>query len=243
MPSHESSTPANTPAGSTGEPFGPASDVVDLVGYLGSLRRYAVPALAVAVLVFAAAFFISGRGTEARAPQIDARLAVLPASGTSSPGALMDLRVAAASYGATIESNQVLETVAAAPGRGWTPAGVKAAVSVVVLPDSLLIDLKVQGTSVEDGTAMANATIAALQQEAPRQLGLMVGGSAPRIDVVAAPEPTLQVAGSSRSSLQSLILAGLGAIVAGFLAAAALLARADWSQRRSNRRGRVSGGL
>ena len=89
--------------------------------------------------------------------------------------------------------------MAAAPGRGWTAAGVKAAVTVVVLTDSLLIDLKVQSASIEDATAMANATIAALQQEAPRQLGLTVDG----------------------------------AVVAGFLVAAALSARADWTRRRS----------
>ena len=162
-----------------------------------------MPALLVATLVFAGAFLISGRGTDARVVQVDARLAVLPASATRSPGTLADLRVAAASYGATIESNQVLEAVAAAPGRGWTAAGVKAAVTVVVLTDSLLIDLKVQSASIEDATAMANATIAALQQEAPRQLGLTVDGAAPMI------------------------------AVAGFLVAAALSARADWTRRRS----------
>lgn len=234
VPSDESSTSVNnTSDGSPATPVAPPSDVVDLFGYLGGLRRYAVPALLVATLVFAGAFLISGRGTDARVVQVDARLAVLPASATRSPGTLADLRVAAASYGATIESNQVLEAVAAAPGRGWTAAGVKAAVTVVVLTDSLLIDLKVQSASIEDATAMANATIAALQQEAPRQLGLTVDGAAPKIAVVSVPEATLQVAGSSRSSLQSLILAGLGALVAGFLVAAALSARADWTRRRS----------
>jgi hypothetical protein len=41
---------------------------------------------------------------------------------------------------------------------------VSGAVTVVVLTDSLLID-PAQSASIEDATAMANATIAALQQE------------------------------------------------------------------------------
>jgi capsular polysaccharide biosynthesis protein len=203
--------------------------VVDIVGYLARLRRYAVPALLVAALVFAGAFLLSGRTVETSGTIVDTRIAVLPPAGKAADVALTDVRVAAASYAATLDSTPLLVQVAAEPGRNWTPSRVQGAMTRVLLTDSLLIDLHVQSSSIEDGIAMSRALVAALEDQAPKQLGLTLAGAAPEVRVVFGPERALAPAATSRSSLQSTILAGFGAAVAGFLVAAGLAA---WSDRR-----------
>ena len=234
MPSHDAAEPAAAgPPGPADRQRATRSDVVDIVGYFRELRRFAAPALLVAVLVFVGAFMLAGRGTDARSTLVDARVAVLPASADASATRLTDLRVLTGSYAATVSSPQVLPKVSSEPGRGWTAAGVKAAVTTVTPPDSLLLDLRVQGSSVEDGIALANSVIAALQDEGPRQLPVTIGGATPILKVVSPPAASLTASTSTRSSLQSLILAGLGALVAGFLVGAGLLARADRARRRS----------
>lgn len=198
------------------------SDVVDVLGYFWSLRRFVVPAVIVAAVVFVGVLLLNGRSAAGRSVAVTTRLAVLPGSETPSPGDVADAGLVASSYAVVATAPETLSAVASSHEGVWTYAKLKSSITAFVVSGSLFVDILVQGVETEaEGLAIAGAVTEALKTAAPKQLGPIASGPRTIVKVITQPSVVVKESASSRSSVQSLVLAALAALLAGFVCAAA----------------------
>jgi hypothetical protein len=176
----------------------------DVLGYLWSIRKFLPVGILVAALVFGASLAISRMGGASDAVASGTVLSVARVETPSVAGGTADAAAAAATLASLTMTPAMLDGVELP--QGFTAATLRP--HVTPYSSGVTVNLSINGLPVETAKLIAKTLTSRIIDGADQVAALKVGGEPVKVIAVAEPYMTA-TATSSRSKIQSYLLAGV----------------------------------